>query len=183
MRRMLIGVVAGAMLLGACGGSDASEGVATLDDTTTTTAVESDRVSDNEQAVLTFTACLRENGLEVRDPRMDENGNVDIESFLEVATEVDPEDAEVAVEACSDLLDDIELGFDQIDLTGLQDTLIEFSACMRDNGYDLPDPDFSNLATLQGDGPFGPIDLNDPAFEAALEQCDEILAGINLTGE
>ena len=179
----MIAVVAGALLLTACGGSDDSSGVASLDDGTSTTQATEDRVSDNEQAVLAFTACLRENGLEVRDPRMDENGNVDIESFLEIATEVDPDDAEIAVEACSDLLDDISLGFDQIDLTSLQDTLVDFSECMRDNGFDLPDPDFSSLGTLQGDGPFGPIDLEDPAFEAALGECDEILAGISLTGD
>ncbi len=180
MRRLVIGVAAGALLLAACGGGDDAGGVASLSDSTTTTAA-ADRVSDNEQAVLAFTACLRENGLEVRDPRMDENGNVDLESFLEVASEVDPEDAEVAVEACHDLLADIELGFDQIDLTDLQDTLVEFAECMRANGYDLPDPDFSGLA-LQGDGPFGAVDLNDPAFAAALQQCDDILAGISLTG-
>ncbi len=172
-------VAAFALVLAACGGDDDGSGVASLDDTTTTTAADGDRVSDNEQAVLNFTACLRENGLDVRDPRMYENGNVDLESFLEVATEVDPDDAEVAVEACSDLLDEIELGFDQIDFTDLQDTLLDFATCMRDNGYDLPDPDFSGLANLQGDGPFGPIDLEDPAFQSALEQCDEILAGIS----
>lgn len=185
MRRFLITVVAGAMLLSACGGDDdAADGVASLDEVTTTTMAATDRVSDNEQAVLAFTACLRENGLDdLPDPRMDENGNVDLESFLEIATQVDPDDADVAVQACADLLDDIELGFDQIDFTGLQDTLVEFSACMRDNGFDLPDPDFSNLANLQGDGPFGPIDVDDPAFQAALESCDQILANITLTGD
>ena len=184
VRRILITVVAAVVLLTACGGGEEdADGVASLEEATTTTAVATDRVSDNEQAVLAFTACLRENGLDVPDPRMDENGNVDLESFLEIATQVDPDDADVAVEACSDLLDDIELGFDQIDFTDLQDTLVEFSACMRDNGYDLPDPDFSGLANLQGDGPFGPIDLEDPAFLAALESCDEILANISLTGD
>ncbi len=56
-----------------------------------------------------------------------------------------------------------------------------FAACMRDNGFDMPDPDFSGLA-LRGDGPFGEVDLEDPAFESALEQCDDILANIQLTG-
>ncbi len=183
MRRAVIGAIIGAMLFTACGGDDAASGVASLDEVTTTTvaATEDGRVSSNEQAVLAFTACLRENGLEVRDPRMDANGNVDLDSFLEVASEVDPDDAEVAVEACQEYLDDIDLGFDRIDLTELQDTLVEFAACMRENGYDLPDPDFSGLA-LQGEGPFGRVDLNDPAFEAAIEQCDDILAGIQLTG-
>ncbi len=132
-------------------------------------------------AVLALTACLRDNGLDVRDPRMDENGNVDLQSFFEVASEVDPEAAETALEACSDLLDDVQLGFDQVDLTGLQDTLIEFAECMRLNGYDLPDPDFS-IAAFQGEGPFGAIDLDDPAFESALQECDDILADISLTG-
>lgn len=181
---MLIVATAAALVFAACGGDDdGGDGVASLaGDTTTTVAATGDRVASNELAVLALTACLRENGLDVQDPRMDENGNVDLQSFFEVASEVDPDDAQVALEACSDLLDDVQLGFDQIDLTDLQDTLVEFADCMRANGYDLPDPDFS-ITALQSDGPFGPIDLEDPAFEAALGSCDDILAGINLTGE
>ena len=173
------------LLLAACGGDDNSgNAVASLEDETTTTAVdEADRISNNEVAVLALTQCLRENGLDdIADPRMDENGNVDLQSFFDIASSVDPDAAEIALEACSDLLDDVQLGFDQADLTELQDTLIVFAECMRDNGYDLPDPDFS-IAALQGDGPFGPIDLEDPEFEAALPECDTILAGITVTGD
>ena len=59
-------------------------------------------------------------------------------------------------------------------LVELQDTFLEFTTCMRDNGYDMPDPDFT------GDG-FGGlfeigenIDPNDPVFLAAMEECQSI---------
>ncbi len=60
------------------------------------------------------------------------------------------------------------------DLVELQDTFLEFAACMRDNGYDIPDPDFSG-DTFGGFFEMGEnIDPNDPAFLEAMGQCQDI---------
>jgi hypothetical protein len=82
----------------------------------------------------------------------------------------------------------------------MQERALEFAACMRDNGAeDFPDPDFSgdgpgagpqttverfdddDDATADGSGPsvriaggpFGEVDLTDPAMAAAFETCQE----------
>ena len=58
---------------------------------------------------------------------------------------------------------------------------------MRENGYEMDDPDLSSF-TLGGEGqggegdgqiagPFGEIDPDDPAFQAAFEACQDVLAG------
>jgi hypothetical protein len=180
MRRILIATLSLVIALAACGDDDAGEGVASLSDSTSTT-MSADVVSENERAVLAATACLRENGLDIPDPEMDADGNVDLDNFLEIAQGVDPEVAEVALEACADVIAEVDLGFERIDLTALEDTLVEFAACMRDNGFDLPDPDF---ASALEEGPFGgDIDIDDPAFETALENCDQILEQIDLTDD
>jgi hypothetical protein len=57
---------------------------------------------------------------------------------------------------------------------------------MRDNGYDMDDPDFSSFGPgAEGEpaegarvGPFGEIDQDDPDFVAANEACGEILGGL-----
>ena len=47
---------------------------------------------------------------------------------------------------------------------------------MRDNGFDMPDPDFANLTTT---GRLYPeFDLDDPDFESAFEACQDSLPGI-----
>ena len=53
---------------------------------------------------------------------------------------------------------------------------------MRSNGYEMDDPDFSNFGQPGqggggGGGIFGPIDQEDPEFQAANEQCEDLLAG------
>ena len=56
-----------------------------------------------------------------------------------------------------------------------EDALLEFAACMRDNGVDMPDPQFgldgrANMGTL-----FGELDQNDAEVRAATEACDAYL--------
>lgn len=56
-----------------------------------------------------------------------------------------------------------------------EEALLQFAACMRDGGVDMPDPQFTadgraNMGTL-----FGDIDQNDPEVKAALTACDQYL--------
>ena len=97
-----------------------------------------------------------------------------------------PEGFQDAFDVCGDLLEDLQLGFAGGDQTEFQDQILEFAQCMRDNGYDMDDPDFSAFAPGgggdgqgpgAGGGPFGDIDFDDPDFQAAQEACADILAG------
>ena len=48
----------------------------------------------------------------------------------------------------------------------------EYVACMRENGYDLPEPDFS------GEGPVfkeSEVDREDPKFKTVNEKCQSVL--------
>ena len=57
---------------------------------------------------------------------------------------------------------------------------------MRDNGFDMPDPDFSRFALPgedgPGAGPFGDLDPEDPAFEQAFQSCEDSLPGFTGPG-
>ncbi|MEE8456868.1 MAG: hypothetical protein V3S28_02360, partial [Acidimicrobiia bacterium] len=64
-----------------------------------------------------------------------------------------------------------------------QDNFLEFAVCMRENGYDMPDPDFSNFGQPgqgggQGRGQLfgGDLDRNDPAFQSAFAACEDIFS-------
>lgn len=180
-----------ALTAAACGsgeGADDDE-VATLE-TTTTVAQQSTTTTtsvDPEEAAIALTECLRENGVELEDPTVDADGNVQFGQFAGELDEsgqpdIDDETIRAALTACEDLIQDVELGFEIPDLTDLEDTFLEFAACMRENGFDMPDPDFSGGLFGGGQdgappaGPFGEIDPNDPDFQAAFEQCQDILS-------
>lgn len=185
MRRIALLAAVVALVASACGGAaDAEEGVATIDDTAlldisgTTAAPE----MTEEEVLLAFTQCLRDNGLDIDDPTVDAEGNLRL-SRPDGAGEQGQDGNEVfgaARQACRELLEGVTLGFRDVDVTELEDQLLAFAACVRDNGYEsMPDPDLSGLGNpgQGGGGPFGELDRDDPAFQMAAEQCQDILAG------
>lgn len=58
-----------------------------------------------------------------------------------------------------------------------EDAMLEFAQCMRDNGVDMPDPDFSGggggAIRIGGDGPMSESDVQ--AMEDAQEACGPIM--------
>lgn len=188
MRTASFLIVAFALILSACGGDSDSAGVASLDTTTTTAAgapTTAPEQVDQEEAAIALVACLRDQGLEVDDPTVDAEGNVQFPP-PDPNNPIEQDELEAALENCQEELQAVVVGFTaNFDFTQLQDTLLEYAECVRANGFDLPDPDFSNL-DFGGDeppsGPFGDVDFNDPDFIAANEECDDILSGLGFGG-
>ncbi len=181
-------VFAVALLAAACSGSDDTDaGVASLDAPTANVdaAAGTDDVVDEEQAFLDFSACMREQGLDFGDPTVDADGNVRLDPPARVEGEFDRDAMQAAFEVCGDSLGGITRGFRDADLTELEDQFLEYSVCMRDNGFDMPDPDFSSIGEPgggPGGGIFGGIDPDDPDFQTAQEACQDILAGFGPGG-
>jgi hypothetical protein len=184
MNRILISMVAFALLVAACGGTE-GDGVASLEATDTTIAQESASgaaVSD-EDTLLEFSACIRENGIEdFEDPTMSADGVPEF-SLRNVEGDHTREEMQAAFEACQVHLEGLAFGPGSVDLTEVEDTLVEFSACMRENGYDMPDPDLSNFGGgggREGGGIFGgSLDPNDPDFVSAMAECEEIFENLS----
>lgn len=188
MKKLLLTFVAFVLVLAACS-SDGGSQVASLEDAVgsgegAAEAIDADLA--DQEAILEFSQCIRDNGVEdFEDPVIGADGSIDF-SFggRSDDPEADRDAMRTAFEACQEHLEGLAFGADSIDLTEIEDTMLEFSICMRENGIDMPDPDFSNLGLGGGDagsgdgGIFGgAIDLDDPDVEAALEACREIFGG------
>lgn len=194
MKRTIIfnAIAAFGLLAAACSGDGMTTEVASLESTDDPARVEpqdptAEPVSD-EDAVLAFTSCLRDEGVDVEDPTVDADGNLRPPRPVNV-DEVDRDAMRGAFEACSSHLENTAFGFARIDRTEREARLYDFAACMRDNGYDMPDPDLSAAGTPgqgngpgEGGGPFGAIDRDDPTFEAAQESCNSLLGGGRFPG-
>ena len=186
MKRLAPALVALALIAAACGG-DAADGVASLTEDATlppdsaAASTGDDAVVDDEAAMLAFAACVRDEGIDIEDPTVNADGSID---FGRIRGQVDPDEFDegqlrAALDSCREHLEGVTLGRfgDGIDRTEIEDTLVEYAACMRDNGYDMPDPDFSGAGPggEPGGGPFGSVDFNDPDFVTAQAACDDIL--------
>ena len=183
MRRYALAAVILALVAG-CGDDDGGDdGVVSLEDTEQATA--GTPAVDAERSLLEFAVCMRDQGLDWPDPSVDSDGNAQIE-LPEGFEPADLEGIFEAAEACQGFLEGIPLAFDSTDLTAVTDLLLDFAICMRANGFDLPDPDFSLVLGDPDDappaGPFGDVDLADPDFLAAYERCDDIVGQLGSVG-
>lgn len=184
MKSVAIIVAAGALFVAACSGSS-GDGVASLESTSTTAASAGEQPDGqevgDEEAILAFAACMRENGVEdLEDPTIDSDGRLQF-GFGGGAQpqDLDREVLRTARDACQQHLDGLAFGPGSLDRSEIEDQLYQFAACMRENGYDMPDPDFSGPAGERGGGgPFGDsIDPEDLAFVTALTACEETFGG------
>ena len=169
---------------------DATGGESTEPESTTgRESVEFEDMTDEER-LLAFAECMRENGVDFPDPIVEADGTVTfgfrpgsggggLQRLRDIGR--DP-DTPAARAACEDLIEGLAFGGGQggFDLIEIQDTLLEFAQCMRDNGVDMGDPDLSRFGPGGDDdgqpgGPFGVIDVDDPDFAAAFEVCQQQL--------
>jgi hypothetical protein len=187
-RTAFVGTLALVVAVAGCGGGGRETGVATLEgaSTTTVTAVPAGASDENlEEALLAFTACMREEGIDVPDPELDAAGNLKLVSFMATAGAAaagagGTEALREAATACRSHLAGVALRFASIDRTEMQDRLLAYAGCMREHGYDLPDPDFSGAGGMMR-GPFPGLGLgalDDPAFREANESCQGVFAGL-----
>jgi hypothetical protein len=165
-----------ALALGACGGSPDGDRVASLSGggaTTTTNGTGKGSDRDPQQAALDFARCMREHGVDMPDPEVDDQGRIRVR-VGGAGSRPDPRKLEAAQQACGDLMGGGD-GDRQID-PAQRDAMVAFARCMRERGIDMPDPTGDGLV-VRRDGDSGP-DPESEAFKAAEQACDHHLANL-----
>jgi hypothetical protein len=164
---------------GACGGSgdDDAGDVASLDDGSTagpeTTTGGSTAPEDIQEAMLAFTECMRDHGIDMPDPDVTGDGGG---MAIAIEGELDDEQFQEAQEACEPLMANAraDLDMDPEEQAEMQAQMLEFAACMREHGIDMADPVFSDDGRVTQQGPPPGADGSDfdgEEFEAAADAC------------
>jgi hypothetical protein len=127
--------------------------------------------NERQEALLEFAECMREHGVDMPDPEIDDDGLVRIGP--NPGSEVDPETMQEADEACRDLMPKMEEPSEE-ERIEMQDALVEFTQCMREHGVDMPDPSGDGRIIFRGNqqSDVDPaVDFDDPEFQKAQEEC------------
>ena len=173
-------VLALCMLATACGGSsggDGAGGVASAGYGSTAKSSDGKKKADPQKAGLDFARCMREHGVDVPDPKSGEGGMVMIgpgpaDGAATLGAEP-PAGFEEANKACRHFLEDlVRDGGAAVDPKE-QDRALKFTQCMRKNGVNMPDPDFSKGGVqieIGGEG-FDPMS---ETFKAAQKACGSL---------
>ena len=137
-----------------------------------------------EQATLEFTACMREQGIDTPDIRLDAQGRPVLDDLLD-AVDTTTAEFRTALAECATILTRagaLDLRTDPELQAVILDQLQEFSECARREGLrDFPDPD----PAFTGTGspyPLDEIPFSDPAFQKALIACQEIIGNLTVSG-
>jgi hypothetical protein len=147
-----------ALALAACGGGDEEDG----EDGISRTEVE--------DAGVKFAECMREHGIDVRDPKP---GGQGLRDMFEEVDRDDPAFREAERE-CEKHLEEVVAEIDDDQRRELEDARLEFARCMRGKGFDVPDPQ-SGLGEQQAGG-LGDLNLDDPRVQEAVDACSQRIA-------
>ncbi|WKU02693.1 hypothetical protein [Micromonospora sp. HUAS LYJ1] len=162
-------VVAALALSGCQSGGDDDPGVASAGGGgDTTPSLSAAAGMSDEERQLKFTACLREQGLDVPDPQPGQNG-----PRFNFGGDVDPAKVQAALQQCREYAPNGGQPR-QLD-AGQVEQVRKLARCMRENGVpNFPDP--------SADGRIQPgradIDLKDPAVRTAFDKCRETVPNL-----
>jgi hypothetical protein len=165
----LVAVLALALALGACGGSDKGDGVASLGGKATTTTSPGGGKSAARQKALNWARCLRQHGIDMPDPKFDAQGRM----AQQMPAGVGPDDPKfkAAAQACQQYAP--SGAPDKVDPQE-QQQMVAYARCMRQHGINIPDPKPGEGISLDSDKGVNP---DDPKFKAADQACQPKGAG------
>jgi hypothetical protein len=169
---LLVAVLA--MSITGCGGDPGSDGVATLGGGTgdDQDAAQDDRSA--EETAMEFAECMRRNGVpDFADPEVTEDGGILMRRGPGGGGDVDRETAEKAMQACQEFAPRTGGRFSEEDRQEMQDAMLKYAECMREEGIGMPDPEFGDGTVRMG----SPDLAEQPGFEEAHEACEDELPG------
>ena len=162
---VVLAALALTLAISACGGAGNGAG-----------ASDPSEAADRREGALEFAQCMREHGIDHPDP--DANGLFRIEPDQGF----DPQSAKFreAREACEKYL--AEMGpppeLSEEDRKKMEEQMLAFAKCMREQGVDMPDPKFEEGGFTFEIDP-GEMDPSDPDFRAAEQECRQYSAERN----
>jgi hypothetical protein len=128
--------------------------------------------TDPEEAMLAYTECMRDHGIEMEDPQP-AGGEGGARGIIARAPEADDEDFQAAQAECEPLLDAVVSDFepDPEQQAEMREQLLDYADCMREQGIDMPDPAFDEGGGGLVVGQDQDVDVDSDEFRAADEEC------------
>ena len=145
--------------------------------------IESEPRGD-EEITTGFTKCMRDEGFSVPDPQLNADGTVDTVALRESVLNdpkfnwQDPKTRQI-LGKCLPLLQGATFAQEDTaeEQVEFQDNLLKFAECLREDGVQVSDPDFSG-GTRQAIGSmFQGIDTQEPAIQVSIATCRQVYFG------
>jgi hypothetical protein len=179
----------------ACSGGSPSKVASLGDGSGSSQSSSSGSEQDFRDALLDFSKCMREHGINMPDPTFDDAGGAG--GGIGVIAQADPSNApdpngeafKSADAACKPILDAAQKNAPRPspeEEAKMRDQALKFAQCMRGKGFDVPDPTFDDSGGMKIEsraGAGGPSSdgqvtgAPDPAFQHGVEECSKETGG------
>jgi hypothetical protein len=146
-----------AVALSACGGDDDAD--------ETEDGGPGISQSEVQEAGVKYARCMREHGLDVPDPQGGAGG---LRGMLVDDDQRDRPGFREAEQDCRKHLEGLVSQISDEQRQELEQGRLKFARCMRDEGFDVPDP---QPGAGGGEGPLGGLDPEDPRVQKAMDKC------------
>jgi hypothetical protein len=158
-----------AVVLAGCAKHPKTNGVASVGGPASTAATPSAGPSMSmQERALKFGQCMRDHGIPMDDPEVDDQGHVNVKIGGPGSAPVDQAKMEAAQKACQQYAPFGDPGTDHPDPSA-EANARQMAQCMRDNGVEnFPDPDGGRI-TIDGSI------ADDPDFQKAQEKCGHLM--------
>ena len=178
--RLVLLFAALALVVVACSGPGSNpSSVASLDDPSAAPSSGPAASVDPEEAMLAFAECMRDNGIDMPDPQVGGNGELQFGFQARPGAGTDDMDEfQDAMEACQDFLPQGGPNGQPREIDPeMEQQILDFARCMREHGIDFPDPQFGSGFVQIGGGEGPNFDPSSEEFQAAQEACGDLLPG------
>ena len=140
-------------------------------------STENSTAKTDEEIATDFTECMRSEGFELPDPELNADGSVNVEAIRDNLI-ADPNfnfqsrKTQQSLAECIPLLEGATFAQQptEEELVEFQDNLLQFAECLRENGLDVPDPDFNDgtngIRTMLAE-----VDMTDSKVQATIAKC------------
>lgn len=167
----IILLVAISLLLVAC--SSSSGDVPSLE--TTPTAVVEEQPLDDEAKVIAFVEYMRDEGMQLMDPVVDADGNVQPPEVVEGVTYTREEWA-TPYAVCGQHIEGISFGKESEDMNEQLDQMFALATCLNEKGYSVDEPTTGTIEQWLIDFRTG-FGWDDPDAATAYEECSSAAEG------
>jgi hypothetical protein len=152
-------LVAASLAFAACGGGDPNAA-----------ASDDNRRDELREAGVKFAQCMREHGIEMDDPTA--GGGIMLQAGPGQGNN-NPAELEAAQKACQKHLEGVRPPeMSEEDQREFRQRALDFARCMREQGIDMPDPNFGGEGRIQQRLPEGQ-NPESPRFQQAAEKCSK----------
>jgi hypothetical protein len=143
-------------------------------------ATAGDSRDDLREAALKYAQCMRKHGVDMPDPRFDGKGGMAMQIGGPDTKRIPKATMDEAQQACRKIMEKVKpptLSPEQ--QAKAREQALKMAQCMRERGFDMPDPQFGAGGRIQQriGGPDSNLNPEDPRFQQAMEACSKKTGG------